>query len=141
LLSQDGKHAFITEWKSFEYPRQWQKLPNPVSHHESFMMADCLRLAMMMPFILNRFLRYNYIKSVNLAVIQHRCNINRRDAATKLIITCWRTVAETMAIVFKKSFNTNDYMSLQECLKREIKILSEVIVMFFILLNFIYTLI
>lgn len=90
------------------------------------MMSDCLRLAMMMPFILNRFLRSNCIKSINLTKIQYRCNISRKDTATKLIITCWKAVAETMAIVFKKSFNTNDYTSLQECLKKEIKILSEV---------------
>src|SRR4051812_37788566 len=56
MLSPEGQLNFIREWKSFEYPRQWSKLPNPISHLESFMMSNRLRLGMVMPFILNRFL-------------------------------------------------------------------------------------
>jgi hypothetical protein len=129
-LSQDGKAAFVKSWKSFEYPRQWQKLPNPVYHHDSFMMSDCLRLTMMMPFILDRFLHPNYIKNANLTMIQQRCNVNRKDIATKLIVKCWSVVAETMVVVFKKKYNQNDYSLLQECLKNEMQILSEVIILF-----------
>jgi hypothetical protein len=53
LLTQDGKCAFVSTWKNFEYPKQWQKLPNPVYHHDSFMMSDCIRFSIMMPFILD----------------------------------------------------------------------------------------
>jgi len=42
LLSPDGEQRFIRVWKTFKYPKQWPKLPNPVSHIESFMMLDCL---------------------------------------------------------------------------------------------------
>src|SRR6266516_1466720 len=31
-FSTEGKLAFIVAWKSFEYPRKWSKLPNPISH-------------------------------------------------------------------------------------------------------------
>ena len=57
LLSQEGERDFITNWKNFEKPKNWSRLPNPISHHDSFMMSDYLRLAMIMPFILQRFLR------------------------------------------------------------------------------------
>ncbi|RIB06932.1 hypothetical protein C2G38_2215834 [Gigaspora rosea] len=45
-LSTKVKLIFLKFWKSFEYPRTWQKLPNPISHLDSFMMSDCLCLAM-----------------------------------------------------------------------------------------------
>ncbi|CAB4430765.1 unnamed protein product [Rhizophagus irregularis] len=69
-LSLEGKSEFIKFWKSFEYPRTWQKLPNPISHIDSFMMSDCLHLAMMIPFILNRFLKPTHFKKLELALFQ-----------------------------------------------------------------------
>ncbi|CAG8832341.1 26552_t:CDS:1, partial [Racocetra persica] len=36
-LSKEGELKFIKFWKSFEYLRTWQKLPNPISHIDSFM--------------------------------------------------------------------------------------------------------
>lgn len=126
LLTQDGKCAFVSTWKNFEYPKQWQKLPNPVYHHDSFMMSDCIRLSMMMPFILDRFLRHNYIKNTNLTMIQQRCNVSRKDTAAKLVVKCWSVVAETMTIVFKKTYNENDYNLLHKQLKEEMEILSKV---------------
>src|SRR2546423_7149653 len=74
MLSPEGEQNFISTWKSFEYPRQWSKLPNPISHIESFMMSDCLRLGMVMPFILNRFLTINCLKPQELVKIQERTN-------------------------------------------------------------------
>ncbi|KAF0549277.1 serine/threonine protein kinase [Gigaspora margarita] len=56
-LSTEGKSISIKYWKFLEYPRSWQKLPNPILHLDSFMMSNCLRLAMMMPLIFNRFLK------------------------------------------------------------------------------------
>ncbi|UZO13261.1 uncharacterized protein OCT59_004765 [Rhizophagus irregularis] len=116
---------FLEIWKHFEYPKQWHKLPNPVGHHDSFMMSDCLRLAMMMPFILNRFLEPSCIKKLDLSTIQQRCNVNQGNAATKIIITCWKTIAETTAFIFKESFSKDDYMELQRCLETEMIILSQ----------------
>lgn len=127
LLSQEGEKKFLEIWKHFEYPKQWHKLPNPVGHHDSFMMSDCLRLAMMMPFILNRFLEPSCIKKLDLSTIQQRCNVNQGNAATKIIITCWKTIAETTAFIFKESFSKDDYMELQRCLETEMIILSQVI--------------
>jgi hypothetical protein len=126
LLTQDGKCAFVSTWKNFEYPKQWQKLPNPVYYHDSFMMSDCICLSMMMPFILDRFLCHNYIKNTNLTMIQQRCNVSRKDTAAKLVVKCWSVVAETMTIVFKKTYSENDYILLYKQLKEEMEILSKV---------------
>jgi hypothetical protein len=57
LFSREGENDFIKTWKSFEKPKKWSRLPNPISHHDSFMMSDYLRLAMIMPYILQRFLK------------------------------------------------------------------------------------
>jgi len=57
LFSREGENDFIKTWKDFEKPKKWSRLPNPISHHASFMMSDYLRLAMIMPYILHRFLK------------------------------------------------------------------------------------
>ena len=57
LFSQEGKENFIKIWKDFEKPKKWSLLPNPISHNASFMMSDYLRLAMILPYILYRFLK------------------------------------------------------------------------------------
>ena len=85
MLSSDGNQHFISIWKSFKYPRQWSKLPNPVSHIESFMMSDCFRLGMVMPFILSRFLTINSLKSQELTRLQERTNLNHSQVVNAII--------------------------------------------------------
>ncbi|PKY61218.1 hypothetical protein RhiirA4_485891 [Rhizophagus irregularis] len=90
-LLPEGKIKFTLYWKSFEYPRTWQKLLNPISHIDSFMMSDCLRLTMILPFILNRFLKYKYFKQSEIEKFQARTGVSHK----------------------------NDYIKLQECLDNE----------------------
>ena len=118
-LSPDGKTEFIRAWKSFEYPKTWRKLPNPISHIDSFMMSDSLQLAMMLPFILNRFLKNTHFKTSELNLFQHRMGITRSDFAVKLWLKCWIVTAKTMSIVFKDSFTEEDYDELRDCLHNE----------------------
>ena len=40
LFSQEGENDFIKIWKNFEKPKIWSRMPNPISHRESFMMSD-----------------------------------------------------------------------------------------------------
>ncbi|KAF0374651.1 HCP-like protein [Gigaspora margarita] len=47
MLSLYGEQKFLKSWKSFEYSSQWSKLPNPISHIDSFMISDCLQLGML----------------------------------------------------------------------------------------------
>jgi hypothetical protein len=126
-LSPEGKSAFIMAWKAFDYPRTWQKLPNPISHIDSFMMSDCLRLAMMIPFILNRFLKPSHFKKSELAKFQQRTSVIRSDLAVKLWLKCWVIMAKMMTIVFKRSFIEEDYIKLRECLDNEWQLFSQVI--------------
>ena len=52
ILLQEGEKDFIINWKNFEKLKNWSHLPNPISHHDSFMMSDYFQLAMIIPFIL-----------------------------------------------------------------------------------------
>ncbi|PKY53566.1 hypothetical protein RhiirA4_471875 [Rhizophagus irregularis] len=105
----EGKSAFLANWKTFEYPRTWHKLPNPISHIDSFMM----------------FLKHHHFKQSELTKLQHRMGISRNDSATNLWIRCWSVVARTMVTVFKGSFTEDDYVGLRECLDNERKLLSQ----------------
>ncbi|RIA79984.1 hypothetical protein C1645_839506 [Glomus cerebriforme] len=58
-LSPERRTEFTKSWKSFEYPRTWHKLPNLISHIDSFIISDCLWLTMMIPFILNHCISKN----------------------------------------------------------------------------------
>ncbi|CAB4398578.1 unnamed protein product [Rhizophagus irregularis] len=69
LFSQEGEDDFVKIWKNFEIPKKWSRLPNPISHYNSFMMSDLLRLAMIMPFLLNRFLKESSLKNNEAATI------------------------------------------------------------------------
>lgn len=129
MLSPEGERRFIREWKSFKYPRQWSKLPNPISHLESFMMSDHLRLGMVMPFILNRFLVSNCLKPQEMEKLQVRTNLNRNQVINA-IVKCWAIVAKCSRLAFKNSLTNNDYIVLEKYLKMEQKALIEV--------NFIY---
>ena len=126
-FSPEGKTEFTRVWKSFEYPKTWQKLPNPISHIDSFMMSDCLQLTMMLPFILNRFLKSTHFKNLELASFQRRTGVTRNDHAVKLWLKCWVVMAKTMAIVFKDSFTEKEYGELRECLYNERMLLSQVL--------------
>ena len=125
MLSSEGEQNFIKKWKSFEYPRQWSKLPNPISHLESFMMSDRLRLGMVMPFILNRSLTINCLKPQEIAKLQEQANLNQNQVVNT-IIKCWAIVAKCSQLAFKISLTNNDYIDLEKYLKKEQKALIEV---------------
>jgi len=127
LFSQEGENDFIKIWKTFEKPKNWVRLPNPISHYASFMMSDYLRLAMIMPFLLQNFLKDSSLKNNDVAIIQDRLNIkNQNNVVSKYIISCWVHVAKTMKVVFSNKFTLNGYKELQQCLEDELKILPKV---------------
>ena len=126
LFSQEGEDDFIKTWKDFEKPKTWSRIPNPISHHESFMMSDYLRLAMIMPFILNRFLKISSLKDKEARAIQQRTEAPRINLIKNTIIACWVHVAKTMSMVFKSKFTINSYEELQQSLEEEMTILPKV---------------
>ncbi|PKC61845.1 hypothetical protein RhiirA1_465952 [Rhizophagus irregularis] len=123
MLSPDGEERFLKFWKSFEYPHQWSKLPNPISHIESFMMSDCLQLVMVMPFILNRSLTTNCFKSLELAKLQERTEL-QRNQVVNAIVRCWSIVAKCSQLAFKPSLTSSDYEELEKTLKIELQFLT-----------------
>jgi hypothetical protein len=125
IFSKKGENDFIETWKDFEKPKKWARLPNPISHRKSFMMSDCLRLAMIMPFLLYRSLHISGIKKNEAKTIQERMQIPF-NSVPKNIISCWVQVAKTMKIVFNSEFTLDEYKELQQCLEDELKILSKV---------------
>ncbi|EXX71231.1 hypothetical protein RirG_080280 [Rhizophagus irregularis DAOM 197198w] len=88
-------------------------------------MSDCLELTMMIPFILNRFLRNTHFKNSELALFQCRTGVTRSDLAIKLWLKCWVVMAKTMAMVFKDSFTKEEYSKLREYLRNERVLLSQ----------------
>ncbi|GES86129.1 hypothetical protein GLOIN_2v1790377 [Rhizophagus clarus] len=106
LFSQKGEDEFIKAWKNFEKPKKWSRLPNPISHNASFMMSDYLRLAMIMPFILNSFLETSSLKENESRSILQRIQESRINMA--------------------KNFTLDSYDELQKCLEEEMKILPKV---------------
>jgi hypothetical protein len=126
LFSREGENEFIKAWKSFEKPKKWPRLPNPISHHASFMMSDLLRLAMIMPFLLNQFLKESSLKRNEAVTIQKRINASRISSVPKIIITCWVHVAKAMRAVFNREFTSDGYEELQRCLEDEFSILPKV---------------
>ncbi|PKB98811.1 hypothetical protein RhiirA5_430767 [Rhizophagus irregularis] len=124
-FSPEGKSELIEVWKSFEYPKTWKKLPNPISHIDSFMMSDCLQLTMMLPFILNRFLKNNHFKNSDFELFKRQTGVTQNDFAVKLWLKCWIMVAKTTAIVFKDSFTEDEYGELRDCLHNERMLLSQ----------------
>ncbi|CAB4373305.1 unnamed protein product [Rhizophagus irregularis] len=125
LFSREGEDNFIKIWKNFEIPKRWSRLPNPITHYNSFMMSDLLRLAMIMPFLLNQFLKESSIKRNETAMIQQRIDAFRVSSVPKIIISCWIHVAKTMKAVFNKKFTSDSYEKLQQCLEEEFSILPK----------------
>ena len=87
------------------------------------MMSDYLWVAMIMPFILNRFLKITSLKNNEAKNIQQRTGASRINLVKNAVITCW---IKTMSIVFKSKFTNNSYEELQQNLKEEMNILPKV---------------
>ena len=85
---------------------------------------------MVIPFILNRFLKAWYIKGAKLTNIQQWINTNHTDLVSKSLIKCWILVAKSAQLVFKKSYSTDDYKNLQKCLEKKSQILTQVIIIY-----------
>ncbi|CAG8474275.1 5825_t:CDS:2, partial [Gigaspora margarita] len=109
----EGKSAFIAVWKLFEYPKNWYKLPNLITHIDSFMMFDCLRLAIVFSFIINELLKPQYFKQSEIYKLQQQLNLSCNNLAIKVWLKCWLIVSKTMAFSFKKYFTEEDYIELQ----------------------------
>ncbi len=91
------------------------------------MMSDSLRLAMIMPFILNRILKPQIFKQSEIGIFRNWTGVSRNDLAIKLWLKYWILVAKTMSITFMHSFTEEDYTKLSEYLDNERKLLLQIL--------------
>jgi hypothetical protein len=133
ILKPDGEVAFINYWKNLETPAGWYKLPNPIKHRNSFMFSDCLRLAMIMPFLLQRSLKALHIKDLELTSLQKRLVDSKSRPKmpspiqiVNAIISCWVTIAKASHLCFSLTFTEQAYKELEKLLRIEHNILLKV---------------
>uniref|UniRef100_U9UVI7 BAH domain-containing protein n=1 Tax=Rhizophagus irregularis (strain DAOM 181602 / DAOM 197198 / MUCL 43194) TaxID=747089 RepID=U9UVI7_RHIID len=124
IFNTNGENAFIEYWKNIEKPSHWYRMPNPVRYRQSFMFSDVLRLTMLMPFVLRRFLKPYHIKKEVLNNWNMEQNIKQNSAVLKLC-TCWAIEAKVLKLAFSNTMTESVYQELQELLKREYEILIQ----------------
>ncbi|CAB4415967.1 unnamed protein product [Rhizophagus irregularis] len=122
VFNTNGENEFLKHWRIIEKPSHWSRMPNPVRHRQSFMFSDILRIAMLMPFILKRFLKSHYIKTEALNKWQENLGI-RRNLVVSNLQTCWTIEAKVLKLAFSVTMTENNYQKLQEMLKKEREIL------------------
>jgi hypothetical protein len=120
ILTSQGESHVIQYWKTFEIPRKWSRLPNPIKHRHSFMMSDVLRLLMILPFIFKRCLHSGDIKNEYLTITKERLGLSRKDDVIKKLIRTWALVAKASKKIFSNTITRlQDYDNLSEALDNE----------------------
>ncbi|CAG8469584.1 1011_t:CDS:2 [Scutellospora calospora] len=115
IFNATGEEAFLTCWKNIEKPACWCRMPNPLRHRQSFMFSDVLKLAILMPFILRRFLKPCYIKPDILKKWQE----NSSKKPVTQLCSLWTTEAKTLKLAFSTTMTEHIYKELQEMLNKE----------------------
>src|SRR6266487_936313 len=131
LLSASGEDVWNMHWKAIEKPIHWWRLPNPLTHRQSFLFSDGLRLMMLIPFILCRFLLPCHIKNASFELLKENLGV-REDQVVPELIGCWVIVAKTTKLSFSASFTEQKYNELAVCLSQEKDILVKVFTIFFL---------
>ena len=99
-------------------PSNWNRLQNPITHRDSYWMSDSLRLAMIMPYILNHATNHKHYKADIINRIKIECHLNNRMQVLGVIINCWVKMAKACKAVFKSSYIVNDMRNDYIILKR-----------------------
>lgn len=117
ILLKEGLDAFIVTWKSFEILSTWSRQQNPVTHRQSYFMSDILRLTMIFPFILNRFLNVTMIKNDIVRELKRENSLRRASQVVGIIIRCWVNFATLAKLVFTSALQDSDYVELDRLSK------------------------
>ncbi|GET03676.1 hypothetical protein GLOIN_2v1880882 [Rhizophagus clarus] len=125
IFNANGEKEFLKYWKCIEKPTHWSRMPNPVQHCQSFMFSDILRIVMLMPFILQRFLKSHHIKTEVLNKWRKNSRINQ-NLAVSYFCKCWTIEAKVLKLTFSNNMTENTYQELQEMLKKEHEILIHI---------------
>jgi hypothetical protein len=125
IFNTNGENDFLEHWKNIEKPAHWSRMPNPLRHRQSFMFSDVLRLAMLMPFILYRFLKPHHIKTDTMNNWREIFKLRQNLIISKLL-KCWAIEAKTLKLAFSITMTERIYQELEELLKKEREILIQV---------------
>src|SRR5688572_24664977 len=91
-------------------------------------MSDSLRLVMIMPFILLRFLDTTHLKQDFAITVRDNCSLTNLRQVKGEIIRTWSLFAKMCAKVFSNEFYKNEYSDLDQLLVELIKALNKVII-------------
>jgi hypothetical protein len=126
IFTKEGLNAFITTWKSFEIPSTWSRQQNPITHRQSYFMFDILRLMMIFPFLLNRFLNVDIIKDDVIQELRQNNSLRRNSQAITMIIQCWINFAILAKLVFTSTLQESDYLKLDQLSRNFIDVVLKV---------------
>ena len=80
-------------------------------------MSDILRLIMIFPFLLRRFLDTTMVKSDVIHEIRNQNSLQRASQAVLLINKCWINFAILTKLVFTSTLQDSDYARLEQLSK------------------------
>jgi hypothetical protein len=112
ILTKEGLNAFLITWKSFEMPSTWSRQQNPITHRQSYFMSDNLRLTMIFPFLLKRFLSVEMVKNDVLEELKQRNSLRRSSQSITFIVQCWINFSILAKLVFTSTLQDSDYENL-----------------------------
>ncbi|CAG8552274.1 7392_t:CDS:2 [Gigaspora margarita] len=118
-LNTNGEVAWLKCWKDIKKPARWSRMPNPLTHRQSFTFSDTLRLAMLIPFILRYFLLPSHFK---IEIIEHLKNVyqlTRNDHAIIKLIELWVVEAKLLKLAFLTTMTSNTYKELHSLFEKE----------------------
>ena len=98
-------------------PPTWLCQQNPITHRASYFMSDILRLTMIFPFLLKRFLDVNMVKIDVIQNIKERNSLQRNSQSISLIKQCWTSYAVLAKLVFTSTLKDADYIRLDQLSK------------------------
>jgi hypothetical protein len=138
IFSKKGLDTFVVTWKSFEISSTWSHQQNPITHRQSYFMSDILRLTMIYPFILKRFLSTEMIKDDIIQKIRQQNSLRRSSQAIAFIFQCWVSFAILAKLVFTSSLRDSDYSRLDQLLNIFIDNVLKVIILFIVYYTLFY---
>ena len=126
VFSASGNAEWNKEWRHIEKPTQWSRMPNPLTHRQSFTFNDVLKLSMLMPIILRRFLKPSHFKTEFLQSMHARLDTSRDTSVIKTFCRLWAVEGKALKQVFATTMTNNTYQDLHHVLRIEEKMLLKV---------------
>ena len=126
LLNQSGEKEWNIHWRHIEKPTRWNRMPNPLTHRQSFTFNNILQLYMLMPIIFRRFLKPSHLKTTALQDLYTTMKTKRNGAIISCLCQLWTIEAKALKCAFATSMTNDDYKNLDLILCKERELLLQV---------------